>query len=508
MMSKKISVRIVFFLFFMILGWSCKKEIKNYTSGNRDASIFPDYINVVIPPNIAPLNFIINEKGNRYRVEIYSKNGEKMRIESSSPKIEIPEKKWHQLLDQNKRNPLFVDIYVKDRQWKKFRSIRDSIVDEKIDDYMVYRMVHAVYTYSRQIEVCQRDLGSFSESVLFDNASVDYACVNCHSFPQNDPSKMVMHVRKEHPGSVIYHSGKLEKVNTRTPFTMSGGVYPSWSPDGNYIAFAVLKMVPVFTSRKNKIIDLADQASDLVVYDVRKNQMTTSPSVSTYSRENMPFWSPDGKWIYYINAPEAKKGDLESLLHQKYDLMRISFDAASNRWGTPDTLLSSKQAGMSITFPQISPDGNYLVFTGTDYGYFTIYHQNSDLYILDLATREYRKMDVNSDCAESYHSWSSNSRWIVFSSKRLDKTYTRPFFAYVDQYGRSFKPFLLPQKDPEYYEELMANYNRPELVTGKVNLSELDLRDFIYKNDAKSVGFDPSVSVDALSGATKMVKKP
>jgi Tol biopolymer transport system component len=492
-------------LFAMILFFNgCKKEIKEFTPANRNAIVFPEYSNEAIPPNIAPLNFIIKEKGNDFVVNIYSKNGSKIQISQSSPKIEIPIKKWHRLLNQNRGNNLFIDIYVKNQNWTKYTGIKDSIVNEEIDNCLVYRIVHAVYTYSREMGIYQRNLENFNETPIFVNSSADYACVNCHSFAKNSPSKMVMHFRKEHPGTLIYDSGILKKLTTKTPYTMSGGIYPSWHPDSEIIAFPVLKMAPIFTSRKEKIIDLADIASDIAVYDVKKNIMTTSPKVSTFSRENLPTWSPDGKWIYFISAPQAKKGDLESLLHVKYDLLRIPYDIKTNTWGDIDTVLSSKKTGMSITFPSFSPDGKYLLFTMTDYGYFSIYHQNSDLYLLDLTTHEYKKMNINSNCAESHHTWSSNGRWIVFSSKRLDNIYTRPFIAYFDEKGNSYKPFLLPQKDPEYYDFLLANYNRPELLKSKVELSDLEIRDFIY-TEPQNIRFDNTVDIDALSGASKIV---
>ena len=56
----------------------------------------------------------------------------------------------------------------------------------------------------------------------------------------------------------------------------------------------------------------------------------------------------------------------------------------------------------------------------------------------------------------------------MFSSRRLDGLYTRPFIAYVGKDGKTGKPFLLPQKEADYYDGLMRSYNIPEFVTGKV----------------------------------------
>ena len=57
---------------------------------DRPARIHPDYSGTVIPPNIAPLNFSILEKGSHYCVRISSKQTETIEILSKTPKITIP----------------------------------------------------------------------------------------------------------------------------------------------------------------------------------------------------------------------------------------------------------------------------------------------------------------------------------------------------------------------------------------------------------------------------------
>ena len=86
---------------------------------------------------------------------------------------------------------------------------------------------------------------------------------------------------------------------------------------------------------------------------------------------------------------------------------------------------------------------------------------------------------LNSDDVESYHSCSSNSRWLVFSSRRDDGLYTKPYFSYIDEDGRAHKPFLLPQKNPRrYYDSQMYAYNIPEFVNGKVRVNGNDIAEF------------------------------
>ena len=454
---------------------------------NRTASIFPEYYDLTIPPNIAPLNFIIKESGLKFRVEITGETGDPIIMNQRSPKIKIPVRKWKKLLNINTDKLLTIDIYAfTDGQWNRYNQIRFHISEHPIDPVLVYRLVHATYLKWDKMGIYQRDLTNFDEIPIIENNSTDNGCMNCHTFSKNNPSKMAMHFRIIHPGTIIWNNGKLTKIDTKTDETMSAGIYPAWHPDGKHIAFSTGKISPHLTTRLNKPVDVADKASGLFVYDTENNTTSTSPEISTDRRESMPEWSADGKYLYFTSAPEAKKGDTESLLHSRYSLMRIAYDTETDNWGEAEMILNADSLGMSISMPAASPDGKFMVCAISDFGYFTIFHQKSDLYLINLETREYKKMELNSNTAESHSSWSSNGRWLVFSSKRTDGVLTRPYIAFIDSTGTAHPPFLLPQEDPEMYDLLQANYNRPDLVTGKVELSPIEIRDLVA-GDAQKV---------------------
>jgi len=195
------------------------------------------------------------------------------------------------------------------------------------------------------------------------------------------------------------------------------------------------------------------------------------------------------------------------IIFDRYDLLRIRFYPEDLTWGDIDTVLTSKQTGKSITFPSVSPDGKYVLFCMIDHSYFSIFDKNSDLYLLDLEKNTYEKAErLNSSSTDSYHTWSKNGRWIVFSSKRIDDITTRPYFSYFDKDGNFHKPFILPQKDPLYYLDDTRNVNIPTLVNGKVTIRNNEMRDFIKQNE-QPVNFDKNVDIDALSGATWIKKQ-
>jgi len=489
-----------FFVLLLVLLSACRFDPQNYEMVNRQPNIFPDYTNVVVPPNIAPLNFYINDTADHYRIKISSVKGKAIELSQSSPSVIIPIGKWHKLLRANKGNVLLVEVYAKKGgQWYKYLPIRDSIVDEPIDSYLAYRLINHVNILWREMGIYQRNLENFDETPIFRNRSNNNGCVNCHNFNRSNPAQMTLHFRKENPGTVLLVDGVKKKLDTKTPYTMSAFSYPAWHPGGKQLAYVVNKVTQIFTSTIDYHEVVFDGASDLVVYDIEKNMVTTCPQVSSKNRENMPAFSPDGRWLYYISAPPALNDSMK--MYVKFSLVRISYDAATHSWGQVDTVISAAQTGKSITFPRVSPDGRYIMFTMCRYSYFSIFDQTSDLYLYDTLTQKFEPLPVNTPYTESYHTWSKSGRWFVFTSRSLDNCYSRPFFSYFDKNGKAHKAFVLPQKDPLFYKYFMKNYNIPELITGRVAVTENEMRDFVRTKPTK-VQFDSLVDIDALSGAT------
>ena len=156
----------------------------------------------------------------------------------------------------------------------------------------------------------------------------------------------------------------------------------------------------------------------------------------------------------------------------------MAFDEKTGKIGeTVDTLVRASQEEKSVTWPRPSYDGKYIMYTRSNYGYFSIWHEESDLWMLDLRTGETRSIDeVNSKRAESFHNWSANSHWFLFTSRRDDGLYTRLYFASVDDKGRVTKPFLLPQRDPKtFYRRLMYSYNTPDFTSRAVSLDSREI---------------------------------
>ena len=84
-------------------------------------------------------------------------------------------------------------------------------------------------------------------------------------------------------------------------------------------------------------------------------------------------------------------------------------------------------------------------------------------------------------------------KWVVFSSRRDDGTYTRPFFTHIDKDGHGTKPFELPSADPDYHRQFMKCYNIPEFMRGPVTIKPQTFAD-ILKGNGESVKYVPALT--------------
>jgi len=447
-------------------------------------AIFPDYCNVTVPYNIAPLNFMLPAKEFESCVTRISLPDGQQQTYGDGVKVQIPEDEWHTMLNAAKSKSIKVEVWGKKAdEWLAFTPFYIHVAAEPIDEYVSYRLIEPSYVAWSFMEIAQRNVTSFEETQIFNNekTSIDRAkgqCINCHSYQNYKTDNMLFHVRLSNGGTVIVNDGKVSRVNLKRDYTISSGVYPAWHPTEKLIAFSTNLTRQAFHTLNPNKIEVYDEASDLILYDIKTDSVTVVSNDSTLL-EVYPTWSPDGKYLYYCKSvplPEELRGkDIRSTFEKvQYNLYRRSFDVATHNFGDEELVYDAASQDKSATLPRISPDGRYLLFAKGQYGCFHIRHYDADIVCMPLNEQSPTELDLSNLNSEgfqdSYPSWSSNGHWIMVASRREDGNYCRIYFAYFNK-GKVEKAFLLPQEDPEHNTFLLKSYNRPEFMVEPVKIS-------------------------------------
>ena len=463
-------------LFAITLLASCSSLPTNPSRVDEYPKIFPDYKGVTVPVGIAPLNF--NYVGGDYQtMDVVVKGAKAGELHSNGDYADFDIEDWHSLLEKNKGSKLSVTVCVeKNDIWTQYKDYDIFVSPYGLDEWgLTYRRIAPGYEVYSKMGIYQRNLSNFDEQALIVNTQTGGQCYNCHTSNRTNPEQFTFHVRGEHGATMIQQHGKREWLQAKNEALGGSMVYPYWHPSGKYCAYSTNQTRQGFHVVPNERIEVFDLSSDVLVYNPSTHEILTDSLLSTkdYS-ENCPVFSPDGKTLYFMTCKQQSYPlDFQK---EQYNLCKISFDPDKGTFGNKvDTIFNAVKMGKSVTWPRPSYDGKYIMFTLSDYGYFSIWHDESDQWLLDLNTGEAKPLTAaNSKNTDSWHNWNINSHWFVFTSRRGDGLYTRLYLASIDDKGNVSKPFLLPQRNPkEYYDELIDSYNTPDFTSKPV---ELDAR--------------------------------
>ena len=467
--------KILYILAIASLAVSCTVKV-----GDSEG-MFPDYSDVTIPCNIAPLNFRVGGAG-RINVTVQGKAGE-YRFKGRRGLVRFPVRRWHSMLDAEKGGEVQVKVDAGQAGNLSFSWI---ISADSIDRYLSYRLIEPAYEVWSRIQIEQRDMESFRSVLLGDNRSAGQSCMNCHV--TNRAGTSFMHLRGAKGGTILNRGGKLYKLNTKTDRT-GGGVYGDISADGRWGVFTTADITFAIHGRRDLRMEVYDNRSDLMVMDFDNLTVTDNASVSgSEYQETFPCFSADGRTIFFCRAVHREQPD--SIPEMHYDIAVVSFDPETGRIGDKAITIVPADDRLSFSHLKASPDGHWLMATVAGYGTFPVWHKESDLWLIDLRTKSVNPLpEVNAYGADTYHSWSSNSHWVVFASKRDDLVYGRPCIAYIGEDGKTGKPFLLPQSDPDKYRTMLKSFNAPEVYQVPEDYNARDIAAFYNRVESEQVKY-------------------
>ena len=239
----------------------------------------------------------------------------------------------------------------------------------------------------------------------------------------------------------------------------SQGFFSKISPDGKHVVSTVKEQSFFAMLSDLDFSQFFFPAQGLLAcYSIEERRFFSLPGADDPRYvQTCPVWSPDGQYIVFSRAKVEKQlldaldgknyinvgsdiriADLNKKYQIKYNLYRVSFN--HGRGGVPEPVAGASHNGKSNYFPRFSPDGKWIVFTQSETG--LAIQPDSKLNIIPARGGTARRMQCNTGLMNSWHSWSPNSRWLVFSSK-VNTPYTELFITHIDQHGYDSTPVLL-----------------------------------------------------------------
>ena len=178
----------------------------SYSEAQRKPKIYPEYTDVTIPCNIAPMNFMVTENCDEAVARLTYGNEES--VYGDGTKIIIPEDDWTKILSEAKGKSIKVDVFTRNADsWTKYKTFSLNVANDPIDPYISYRLIPPSYVAYEKLTINQRNLTNFDEKVIYSNMLVSTEengqCINCHSYQNYKTDNMQFHMRQGYGGTMI-----------------------------------------------------------------------------------------------------------------------------------------------------------------------------------------------------------------------------------------------------------------------------------------------------------------
>ena len=238
----------------------CTPTPKQIEDTTDPIPMYPDYTDIMIPTNIAPLNFLLRNDADAMQVTLKGKSKE---IQLSFGKKAIfPLTLWESLLEQEVGNRLQITVVARIKgKWFRYPSFYWQVVPEKLDSYISYRLIEPGYEVWNKIQLCEREINTFEERVIADNKDTDGSCMNCHIYGNKKGSLSMFHLRGKQGGTLLNRNGHLRKLKLSNDSLPNGAVYGDFHPSGQFAVFSTNIIIPAFHSLGSKRLEVYDTTS-------------------------------------------------------------------------------------------------------------------------------------------------------------------------------------------------------------------------------------------------------
>jgi WD40 repeat protein len=439
----------------------------------------------VYPPNLCPPYIEWEDPENDFwQVNLKVNEQDLGSYLSETRRWRIPSNVWNNLQRDNQNQEIKLQIKGINRSENIERPdkihaseiTRFTISSDPADDYIVYRYVAPPFNSYKTPNIFIRNIGE-DHSKNFLSARRRY-CINCHTFSSKsgNTGKLSLQIRSlvssggnKLPVYVaIYDIDKKTGFKVKLPFEIQMTTFMAWSPDGNQMAYSanqkIAAMKPIIYETQ-----MAGMAtSDIALYDLEENETYLLPGASDPNMlEIYPRYSLDGEQLIFARSPVGLHP-----AHIHYDLCSLSLKEDSDNTAYP--IEGASNNGRSNYYPRFSPDGKWLSFCQSDGG--DLIRTSSDIYLKNSNLEgDAHCLESNvSYAADSWHSWSSNGKWIVFATKRDSGIYAYLYMTHIDDEGHASPAVPLPLG-----EKINASFNIPEFVANSPKIRDPNLFDSI-----------------------------
>lgn len=453
--------------------WNNQIGLQNIVADNSvtTAIVYP-FEGSVFPADFSPASFIWKTKNSNVKEWNISfrVNGQSFNRITSSNYFKPDVALWDELKKISQEQPIIVSIESNDQ--KESASIKIRFSKHAVEAPIFYRAVRLPFRhadkYRDKLEWYLGDVSSNRKRKMLDNMSV---CANCHSFT-HDGSTFAMDVDYANDKG-NYTITKIEKESTIIPDDIISwsnykkddnvktfGLLAKISPDGKY-ALSTVKDRSIFLPVDNNFwySQLFFPVKGILAWhNVESGEFGGLDGANNPNyAQSSPEWSPDMKEIIFSRAKCSKDTNLnnssnvivdlkyaEDYINRekdfKFDIYRIPWNKGKGGKAIP--VKGASNNNKSNYFARYSPDGKWIVFCQAEN--FMLLQPDSKLYIIPAKGGDPRLMNCNAGEMNSWHSFSPNSKWMVFSSKHFGP-YTQLFLTHIDENGNDSPPVWLEQ---------------------------------------------------------------